>query len=50
MSLLAQINEKHTSLVKEEENEKQNASINGTRKNNDDEDFNTLLNNYAKIV
>ena len=54
MSLLAQINEKHMKLLKEEENEKQNASIagysiNGSRKNNnDEEDFNTLLNNYAK--
>ena len=46
-TLLAQINENHMKLVKEEENDKQNASINGTRKNNDEEDFNTLLNNYA---
>ena len=41
-------------LVKEEENEKQNINgLNGSRKNNenrknDEEDFMTLLNNYAK--
>ena len=52
MSLLAQINEKHMKLVREEEAEKNasisGSSINGGRKINDDNDLNTLLNNYAQ--
>jgi len=52
-NILTRVNEKHNQLIREEELEKQNGIIGGSRKtnddrNNDEEEFTRLLNVYAK--